>query len=220
MIKVRYFRVSVPFSIEEIGEVCARAPSVNSGETITIVAIGGGELILRYQVLRTLTAIRISIDGEEIKESIPTVERLVLRMFTGSRGQYLSIIDPPRSMQNILGFLQRIVGSDFFIEPIEINRELVTLLTRQFETAKLVSAKVRDFSPYEGAVGRFEVSSKEGLKPDIAPFLDGKFYRIDSLTFEIVQGFKKGMVCYLANGTIRASDSIKNYVFPFFEKSL
>lgn len=103
---------------------------------------------------------------------------------------------------------------------MEFGRDVIERHIATFESAKLVSSKVRDFQIYEKAIARLEVTSKEGLPSEIAPFLAGKFHRVDSMTYEVTHQFKKGLISYTANGTIRISAPLVEAGFQSFERQL
>jgi len=105
----------------------------------------------------------------------------------------------------------------YFIEALEFKPELIAIHVKSFDAARLVSAKVRDFEVYDGAVGRLEITSQNGLLPEIAPFLQNKFYRIELLTYEVSQRFVKGLAYYYRNGTLKVSTSLIENAFPSFE---
>ncbi|WP_175810885.1 hypothetical protein [Burkholderia cepacia] len=113
-----------------------------------------------------------------------------------------------------------LAGESYFFEALELTRAVVESHVSRFDAARLVSAKVRDFMVYDGAVGRIEITSKLGLRHDVAPFLEGKYYKIDSLAYEVTNGFTQGLVHYSSNGTIRVSGPLVDVAFPFFESNL
>ena len=110
------------------------------------------------------------------------------------------------------------MGGQYFYESMEIDEALVKKHVAKFDAARLVSAKVRDFAVYEGAVGRFEVTSKNGLMGEIAPFLQGKYYRVDSLTYELTHKFSNFLVTYSSGGGIKVNDNYLDLLLPSFEK--
>ncbi|WP_155416773.1 hypothetical protein [Burkholderia vietnamiensis] len=221
MLKIRYFRLRLPVSLSEFA-VLASTASVEVGQgRIFVVRSNAEELILRYTQTRLISAVRILDDGSEIRTSVETMERRDVRIFSRPGGLFLSIIDPPRSVKFIEEVLEKtLAGKSYFIEALELTRAIVELHVAKFDAARLVSAKVRDFMVYDGAVGRMEITSKSGLQQAVAPFLEGKYYKIDSLTYEVTEGFTQGLVYYSSNGTIRVSGPLVDVAFPLFEASL
>lgn len=217
MLKVRYFKVKIPNGIIGFSKSAASLATIDNSP-LRVIQSSKSEVVFNYACSRLVAIRRISGDGSETIESIQTVDIHNLRLFEGKDNQYLSIIDPPRSARLLTEMLDRIIGNDqFFIEPMEFSPELIMAHATKFDSARLVSAKVRDFEVYEGAVGRLEISSQNGLIQTIAPFLENKFYRVDALTYEVSQKYTQGLIYYYRNGTLKVSDPLVDLAFPTFE---
>jgi hypothetical protein len=144
-----------------------------------------------------------------------------VRIFRDSTSIFLSLVEPGRGNQVITHLLDRLLGpANYFIDSLELNRAALQSYVQRFQSFKLVAAKIRDFQAYEKAIARLEISGKDGIADDIAPFVAGKFYRIDSLTYEVIHDFQKGLVTYFANGTLRVTQSLVHIAFPIFEDHL
>jgi hypothetical protein len=220
MLKVRYFRIRLSQSLKEFGEL-ATSVEKRLSSRVALVRHGADEVIIRYTVIRLINTVQILPDGSELKDTVQTMEQHSVRFFQRNGNMYLSVIDPPRGLKVLGQLLDAVVGgNDYFFEPLELTKSLIERHVAKFDAARLVSAKVRDFQVYEGAVGRLEVTSQAGLQPGIAPFLENKFHRIDSLTYEVTAGFVQGLICYTSNGTVRASGPLVEIAFPTFEASL
>jgi hypothetical protein len=221
MLKIRYFRVRLPHTLSAFGELAASAQRKRASSAVTVIRRTSDEVILRYTVVRHITTCQILPDGSELRDTVPTMEQHAIRLFQRNNNTYLSAVDPPRGLKIIGELLEAITeNNDYFFEPLELTTSIVDKHIANFDSARLVSAKVRDFQVYEGAIGRLEVTSQAGLQPGIAPFLANKFHRIESLTYEVTRGFVQGLVYYTHNGTVRASGPIVEAVFPSFEASL
>ena len=217
MLKIRYYRVRLPsgFGINSL-ELSAYKLASNSG--ISVLRTSAGELVIRYTVTRQIETTQILNDGSAVKSLIPTMEQYSLRFFRSSTGVTLSILDPPRGLRITSEILGLLLGKNqYFIEALEISSGLIKKHLERFDSARLVSAKIRDFKVYENAVGRLEIGAKDGLSEEIAPFLVGKYYKIDSLTYEITHQFQRGLICYSSNGTVRVSGPLVEIAFPAFE---
>ena len=220
MLRMRYFRLAVP---EDFWTVASEIPDkVRSGptENISISQRAPHEIILRYRTIRQITTCQILPDDSIVNTTIPTMSQYAIRIF--QRGDtYLSIIDPPQGSKVIASVLNDILAEKrYSFEPLEINLPMIERHVAAFDAARLVSAKVKDFQVYEGAVGRLEIASKSGLKPEIAPFIGNKFHRIESLTYEITHGFVQGLVQYSSSGTVKVSSQLVEKAFPLFELGL
>jgi hypothetical protein len=219
MVKLRY----VKLRIGQKGFESLRLKAENShSKSLDVILSDPKNLLIKYTCIRHLSAIEYLDDGTEIKTPIPTMEQYSVRFFQSAGGHvYISVLDPPRGGRLINDILSSILGDgDYFLEPLELGEEMIAKHISKFDSARLVSAKVRDFRVYDNAVGRLEVTSKDGLPPEIAPFLEGRFHRIDSVTYEIIHGFEKGLVTYLSTGTIRITGPLASTAFPSFEAGL
>lgn len=218
MLKVRYIRLKLNSAL--LNNLTKRVRDLES-QQLRVIQVDSSGVVLLYTTTRHLSALEILGDGTERKISIPTMERHSLRIFKAGMHVYMALLDPPRGSRVQNEVLSLIAPSqDYFIEPVEISKQLISQHVEQFDFARLVSAKVRDFRISDSAVGRLEVTSKEGLDADIAPLLNGKFYRIDSMTYEITHQFKKGLVTYMSNGTLRVTSPLVELAFPEFEAVL
>lgn len=219
MLKIRYYRLRLPSeaSLATLESASYRARSYG----VSVLRASTDELVLRYTLTRHIETIQILEDGSEVRTAIPTMDQCSLRFFSRGHQFVLSILDPPRGLRIASEVLARLVGErEFFLEPLEITAPLVRQHVERFDSARLVSAKVRDFRVSDTAVGRLEVTSKGGLDDSIAPFLEGRYYRVDSLTYEITHQFQRGLVNYASNGTVRVSGPLVEIAFPVFEQLL
>jgi hypothetical protein len=221
MLKIRYFQIELPIDLRSLSERIRRIDNSNSSRQIKLTQVMEDDIVSSYRVTRLITIRRFLDDGSTIIESASTTDQHTIRLFRKKEKTYLSIIDPPRGSKTVCEYLDDIFnGTDYFIEPIEITTSLIDRHVAKFDSAKLVSAKIRDFEVYEGAVGRLEIASHAGLIPTIAPFLENKFHRIDSLTYEVTRNFHQGLILYSRNGTIKVSAPLVEQAFPLFEECL
>lgn len=218
MVKIRYFKVR--FSCEFSTLIKSFQKSIKFDSSIALVDINDSQIVFNFSNVRSIN-IRKFIDGEEFIDSVLTVDTYLFRFFQTKNSCFLSVIDPPRGVGIITKLMDQVLGAgQFFIEALEITPELVSRHVKQFESAVLVSAKIRDFEVYPGAIGRLEITSKDGLKSNIAPFLENKFHRIDSVTYELTRNFTQGLVYYYRNGMVRVSSPLVAAAFPAFEACL
>lgn len=219
MLKIRYYRIRVP-SAKNLASLEAAAYRARPSG-VTVLRASSTELVLKYARARQLEAIQVLDDGSEVKTSIPTIEQCSMRIFGSSSEFILSLLDPPRGQRVAVEILSHLLeAEEFFIEPLEVTSALIQRHVGLFDAARLVSAKVRDFKVSDTAVGRLEVTSKSGLPDEIAPFLLGKYYRMDSFTYEVTHQFQRGLVHYASSGTVRVSGPLVEVAFPEFEKLL
>lgn len=220
MLKIRYYKLRVP-NDSGISMLASAAYRLGANGGISVLEATSNVLFLKYTITRQIEATQIMSDGSEVRTFVPTMERHSIRLFQVAEGLVLSLLDPARGSRVTTEVLSKLIGSeDYFIEPLEISTKMIRVHVSEFDSARLVSAKVRDFRVYDGAVGRLEVSSKEGLTDEIAPFLAGKYHKIDSLTYEVTHQFKRGLICYSNSGTVKVSGPLVEVVFPTFERLL
>ena len=220
MLKIRYYKLRLP-NDAGVSMLASTAYRVGENGGISVVQASSNDLVLQYTTTRQIEATQIMSDGSEVRTFVPTMERHSIRLFQAAEGLVLSLLDPARGSRVTTEVLSKLVGKeDYFIEPLEISTKMIRVHVSEFDSARLVSAKVRDFRVYDSAVGRLEVSSKEGLADEIAPFLAGKYHKIDSLTYEVTHQFKRGLICYSNSGTVKVSGPLVEVVFPTFERLL
>ena len=218
MLKIRYYKLRVPqgYGVASLSTVAYKLGQENG---IFVVEATSENLVLRYAITRHIETIQILGDGSEVRTQIPTMERYSVRFFQTGSSLMLSLLDPPRGSRVTTEILDKLLGNnDYFIEPLEINIMMIRGHISGFDSARLVSAKIRDFKVYDNAVGRLEISSKDGLPDEIAPFLMGKYHKVDSLTYEVTHQFQRGLIYYANNGTVRVSGPLVESAFPSFER--
>jgi hypothetical protein len=218
MLKIRYYRLRMS---QELGvdSLASAAYKLGQDNGISVIESTSSHLVLKYTITKQIEATQILGDGSEVRTQFPTMERYSVRLFQTGAGLMLSLLDPPRGSRVTTEILDRLGGNrEYFIEPLVISTEMIRGHVSGFDSARLVSAKIRDFKVYENAIGRLEISSKEGLPDEIAPFIGGKYHRIDSLTYEVTHQFQKGLICYVNNGTVRVSGPLVETAFPSFER--
>jgi hypothetical protein len=218
MLKVRYFRVDLPTSLSEIALTTSQRMGSSGSGHVKVVASSEDELVINYSVERQIPIRRVSLNGEEQVESVTTLDIFSLRFFNKKKKTFLCLSDPPRGGRVIANLLDHLFPNEnYFIEPLELNTNIIDRHISKFGAAKLVSAKVRDFEVFKGAIGKLEVSSGEGIPYNIAPFLKEKKYKVESLVYEISHLHKQGLIYYFSNGTVKASNSLIEIAFPAFE---
>jgi hypothetical protein len=221
MLKVRYFSLKSDTDGTSLTSVQESARNLND-PNLKIVSSSKSDIVLSYQTVRQVRTISFLEDGSEFAQEYPTIDRYRMRLFKGrEQSLILSVIDPPRSGKVIASVLDRLMPEvRTFFEPITFTERLVDQHIQQFEVAKLVSAKIRNFRVYDNAVGRLEISSRAGLLSSIAPFVEGKYYEMESLTYEVISNLTKGLVTYSTNGTVRVSGPIVEAAFTRLESCL
>lgn len=220
MLKVRYSRMRLPISLEALAERALRWCG-DENSRLRVVRSTASELILSFTAVRYITVTEIDDVGAQILKLIPTIDQHSFRLFSGNSGKYLSIVNPSRGAKAVESVLENLLAGEIFsIEPLEIKADLIQRHIQKFSHPKMVSAKVKDFRVSETAVGRLEISSKEGLPKEIAPFLLDKFYRIDSVTYEVTYKFVQGLIWYSSSGTVKVSGPLVDAAFPLFESEL
>ncbi|MDM8356044.1 hypothetical protein [Pandoraea communis] len=168
---------------------------------------------------RLVTIFRRNENGEISTESIDTLDQTSINLLTTKKGVLISAISPPRGAKYIEFLLEALSPNDlYFYEPLEITDKIIKKHVSKFEVSKLVSAKIRDFSVYDGAVGRLEIASKNGLTDEIAPFLIGKNFKIDTLTYEISHRFSNFSISYSSNGTVKFNKNHIDQLLSSFER--
>jgi hypothetical protein len=220
MLKIRYFEIRLPTEIE-IPHLTASAYSYRNRGKIVVISSSEKELITQLTTVRQISTVQFLTDGSRVAGVATTMEQHLIRIFRSDRRYFLSLLDPPRGGKLVADLFELLLPEqEYFVASVELQRPVIERHINTFESSKLVSAKVRDFQIYDKAIARLEVSSKEGLLKDIAPFLENRFHRIDSLTYEVTHRFKKGLIQYLANGTVKISPSLVEVGFPSFEREL
>lgn len=218
MLKVRYYKLRMPHE-SGVASLASAAFKLGPENGISVLEFTSKNLVLRCTFTKLIETTQILSDGSEVRNQIPTMEQYSVRFFQAGAGLMFSLLDPPRGSRVTAEVLSKLVGKDeYFIEPLDIKAEMIRAHISSFDSARLVSAKIRDFKVYDNAIGRLEISSKDGLSEEIAPFLIGKYHKVDSLTYEVTHQFKRGLICYVNSGTVKVSGPLVETAFPSFEQ--
>lgn len=220
MLKVRYYGVRLGCTLGDFSSIVKASEQEFSVQHLDH---NGTDVQFAWSVPRQV-ALRRVVEGEMTLEWVETFESYRARLFQTGKGEFcLCVLDPPRGHKAVIALFEKMfdrLNLDFFVEQLEIAKPLIDLFVHRFESFKLVAAKVRDFEVYAGAVGRLEVASHQGLSENIAPFLENKYFVIDSVSYEIMHAMKKGLITFSRNGTLRVSEPIIDVAFPAFEEVL
>jgi hypothetical protein len=220
MLKVRYYGVRLGCTLGDFSGIIKASTSEFSVELIDHT---GTDVQFAWSVPRQVALKRV-VDGEMTLEWAETFESYQARLFQAGKGEFfLCVLEPPRGHKAIITLFEKLldrINLEFYVEQLEITKPIIDLFVQRFESFKLVAAKVRDFAVYAGAVGRLEVASHQGLSENIAPFLENKYFVIDSVSYEITHEMKKGLITFSRNGTLRVSEPITEIVIPTFERVL
>lgn len=221
MLRARYFNLRAEGIVFKLSAIREYACLLNDSR-LTAISSNSHEVVLSYQSIRQVRTISILDDGSEQAHDYPTIDRYQLRFCESKeRTLYLSVIDPPRSGRIIGEALDLLLPNvRVLFEPVVFSKQIVEQHTSLFDVAKLVSAKIKNFHVYDNAVGRLEVSSRTGLLPTIAPFIEGKYYEVESLSYEVISDLSKGLVTYSTNGTVRVSGPIVEIALSRLEACL
>lgn len=218
MLKIRYYKLRVSKE-SGVASLASAAYKLGPENGVSVLEFTSINLVLKCTFTKQIETTQILSDGTEVRNQIPTMEQYSVRFFQAGAGLMLSLLDPPRGSRVTTEILSKLVGKDeYFIEPLEINAKMIREHISSFDSARLISAKIRDFKVYNNAIGRLEISSKDGLTEEIAPFLAGKYHKVDSLTYEVTHQFKRGLICYVNSGTVRVSGPLVETAFPTFEQ--
>lgn len=221
-IKIRFFSVTFDFPADEL-MLRVKAAAVRVTEKIVLAELDEARQSASLYLFqpRTVSIARRDDNGEVVYELVETVDRVAVKIQTSKQRIIISAINPPRSVKFVDALMIELCqGGRYFFESMEIDENLVKKHVSIFDSARLVSAKVRDFAVYEGAVGRFEVTSKNGLMDNIAPFLQEKYYKMDSLTYELTHNFSSFLVTYMNGGGMKINENHLDLLLPTFEQLL
>lgn len=218
MLKIRYYKLRVPQE-SGVASLASSAYKLGTENGISVLEFTSSSLVLKCILTKQIETTQILSDGTEVRNQIPTMEQFSFRFFQTNACLMLSLLDPPRGSRVTTEVLSKLLGKDeYFIEPLEIDARMIRRHISSFDSARLVSAKIRDFKVYDNAIGRLEISSKDGLTEEIAPFLSGKYHKVDSLTYEVTHQFRRGLICYVNTGTVKVSGPLVETAFPTFEQ--
>lgn len=218
MRRFKYLRVRVPQAV-------IRNHSKNldfySDQGLSVVRANSRDISLEFTATRNLSVVKILADGSVVRTNVPTMERYLARLRVSGGGGFLVLEDAPRGTRiqdDILRILCR--DDDYYFEPLQITTEMISKHVANFDLFKLVTAKVRDLRLSDSVVCRIEVSSKEGVGDELNRLVQGKFHRLDSMTFEIIHQFQKGLITYSSGGVLRVADSLADEALNVFEDAL
>jgi len=221
MLKFRYFQLRLPCSFDELLKIFLNFQKENSRSEITLIRKLRNEIFFIARFNRYISTKMLSPDGILIITEVPTIETYSIKIFKQNKKIFLCCTDPPRGTKFIDEILTKLLDSNsYFFEQVEFQHSLIFSFIKNFNSYKLVSAKIRDFHVYDNAVGRLEVSSQDGLTDEIAPFLRDKHYKIDALTYSVSHLSYHGLIYFSRNGTLRISDGISDFSMPLIEVAL
>ena len=218
MRRFKYLRVRVP---QAVIRNHAKNHEIYSDHGLSIVRSNSREISLEFTSTRNLSAVQILADGSIVRTDVPTMERYFARLRVSGGNGFLVLEGAPRGTRiqdDILKILCR--DDDYYFEPLQITSQMIFEHVANFDLYNLVTAKVRDLRLSNSVVCRIEVSSKEGVGDELNRLVEGRFHRLDSMTFEITHQFQRGLITYSSGGALRVADSLADCALSFFEDAL
>lgn len=215
---IRFFRVQTDCTLKRLLRNATLSQDASDDDIISIAHVSGDvEPVLDVFFKRSIQVSSREIDGTLALTMVDTIEKIKIRFFQSKKDYIMAAFNPPRGSKYADHLLEIVLaGHNFFYESMEITEPVIRRHVAKFDVARLVSAKVRDFSVYEGAVARLEITSKDGLKPEIAPFLPGRHYKLDAATYEVTHKFSSFLVTYTNAGTLKVNEQFLESVLPRF----
>lgn len=158
--------------------------------------------------------------GEAQQQTFETLSTVEIQLFERSGCVWLRVENPPRSLRDLLGDIETVLGLGISITPMLFDLKQQRRALRRADSIQMVAFKGIGSSAEHNALARFEVASKDGVDPDRLDFLSHLEFKIDHATFEVVRKMLRGQVAFLPSGLIRLAGPLVPYLLQELENEL
>lgn len=178
------------------------------------------EKSFRFVWEANLVKTSLDMDGVPATELISTVNFCDFTLLEKKDKFWLRIIDPPRSVKDLMNALEDVCGFGFFVEPITFKQNSLPPSLLKIDGSSIIGLKAVGSIPGQHAVARIEIASKEGLNIENLEFLKNFNYTIDNLVYEIVFKRTRGQVAFSSNGLLKISGQLAPLILNLIEIDL
>lgn len=158
--------------------------------------------------------------GGALQQTFETLSTVEIQLFEVNKHVWLRVENPPRSLRDLLGDIETVLGLGISITPISFDLKQQRRALRRVDSIQMVAFKGIGSSAEHKALARFEVASKEGVDPDRLDFLSHLEFKIDHATFEVVRKMLRGQVAFSSSGLVRLAGPLVPYLLQELEVEL
>lgn len=219
--RYRWFGVRLPKGAASLDAFIAKHPLHPAAER-GFIAVEGllGRSSYRFVWRATIYATQLDGEGNPSYQEVSTVNFTDFSIIQLKGQIYLRVENPGRTIRDLLNALEGAVGLGFACKAIDFEHAKPVILFKQVEVAKLIGLRIVNASFGQDIVGRMEIASKQGIRPDQIDILRGVPHRVDSASYELIHEGIKGQLTIGSNGTVKISGQLAPKLLSLIELDL
>lgn len=220
--RYRWYRVHVPKGGGGLVDIVASHPMAPEAEYgfRRIDEDMTGVPRFRFLWRTRLVVTRFDDEGAPLYEEIATVSFTDFAVISIEDHLFIRIENPGRSIRELLNALESIIGIGFVVKQLTFEKINPTELLLDIDAVTLVRLRIVGALVGRDIVARMEFVSKQGISIENIEPIRSMRYRIDSASYELVQGGLRGQLFYSANGTIKVSGQLAPRLVYVVEQNL
>lgn len=219
--RYRWYGIKLPKGITNLGDVIAKHP-LHEETDRGFISIEGllGNSSYRFVWRSTIFATQLDSKGNPSYHEVSTVNFTDFSIIQRKGGICLRAENPGRTIRDLLNALEGAVGLGFACKAIDFERSKPALVFEQVEVTKLIGLKIVNASFGQDLVGRMEIASKQGIRPDQMDILRGVPHKVDSASYELIHEGIKGQLTIGSNGTVKIGGQLAPKLLSLIEQDL
>jgi len=176
--------------------------------------------IYRFLWRTKIVATILDESGAPVYQEIDSISFTDFSIVSIDGQTFLRVENPGRSIRELLNALESIIGLGFTSKLVTFEHVRPTTIFEKIKTVRLIGFKVLGVVLDEDLVARMEFASKQGMTLAQMKFLEGRPYKVDSATYEMVHEGIRGQLSFLSNGTVKVSGQLAPKLMQLIEKDL
>lgn len=184
------------------------------------VAQGADEDAFRFAWETLLPKTSFDSSGDSSVEFIASVDFCEFSIFQRDGVTWIRIINPPRSLKELMNTLEESAGFGFSSELISFRDVELPHSISELGEVSLIGFRGIGSVPKQHLVARIEVVSRTTLDLDNVEFLRHMSYEIDKCVYEITFQRIRGQISLSATGLVKISGQLAPLVLHLIESDL
>ncbi|MGB4118284.1 MAG: hypothetical protein WBK51_17210 [Polaromonas sp.] len=220
MNRYKWYRLGLPISFQQLLKNIAKNKFVSDANFgFMTTDADWGKRNFRFAWRTHIAKTSFDNAGTPSVELVASVSYCDFHLFERNELCWLRVVNPPRSLKELLNAIEQLSGFGFFSDPVFFPTALPPSLA-QNKDAKLIGFKAIGSIPKQHAVTRVEIASKEGLQIDKLDFLSQMKCVIDHSVYEITFQRIRGQVAFSSTGVLKISGQLAPLLLSLIEADL
>lgn len=219
--RYRWYRVQLPRGGGHLSGLLASYPLTSAcGFGFSSIDAPDSSSTYRFLWRTKIVATILDDSGAPTYQEIDSISFTDFSILSIDGQTFLRVENPGRSIREFLNALESIIGLGFTSKLVTFEHARPTTIFEEIKTVRLIGFKVLGVVLDEDLVARMEFASKQGMTLSQMKFLEGRPYKVDSATYEMVHEGIRGQLSFLSNGTVKVGGQLAPKLMQLIEEDL